>query len=204
MTNAIRAAEFEAREFAGVPVFYDQPSLLEASIRAVDPALLCWVELGFGSGESAMQIRDIAERAGLKMILHGFDSFQGLPEDWGGEAKRGDYTFPRPPLDPPGVRVHQGWFHEAIPQALPDLADQIGFVHVDCDLYSSTRTAFSLLGERLGPGTVIHFDEYWNYLEAEEGELKAFGEFVDGRELGFRYLGYNANYMQASVILLEP
>ncbi|MER5621706.1 hypothetical protein ABT061_11755 [Streptosporangium sp. NPDC002544] len=44
VANAVRAAEFEAREFAGVPVFHDQPSLLEAGIRTVDPALDCWVE----------------------------------------------------------------------------------------------------------------------------------------------------------------
>ncbi|WP_326637629.1 class I SAM-dependent methyltransferase [Streptosporangium sp. NBC_01755] len=201
VANAVRAAEFEAREFAGVPVFHDQPNLLEASIRAVDPALGCWVELGFGSAESALQIRAIAARAGLAMTLHGFDSFEGLPEDWGGEAKKHDYRFARPHLDLPDIRVHEGWFHESIPRALPELAGRIGFVHVDCDLYSSTRTAFELLGERLGPGTVIQFDEYWNYLEAEDGELRAFREFLTKRDLGFRYLGYNANYMQASVLL---
>lgn len=201
--NAIRAAEFEAREFAAVPAFFDQPSLLEASVSCVDPALTCWVELGVGSAASTLQICEIAERNGLTMTLHGFDSFKGLPEDWGGEAKAGDYAFPVAKPDLPNVRIHPGWFDEAIVSALPELAGQIGFVHVDCDLYSSTTSAFRILGERLRTGTVIQFDEYWNYLEADEGEMKAFREFVAERALGFRYLGYNANYMQASVVLTE-
>jgi hypothetical protein len=203
IANAVRAAEFEAREFDGVPVFFDQPSLLQAAVRAVDPRLGCWVELGYGSGESAVQICAAAGQGGLAMTLHSFDSFRGLPDDWGGEAKKGDYAFPEPDTVPPDVRVHPGWFRDSVRGSLPELAPRIGFVHVDCDLYSSTSEAFALLGERLGPGTVIQFDEYWNYLEAAEGEQKAFAELLAAQHLGFRYLGYNVNYMQAAVVLTE-
>lgn len=204
VVNAMRASRFEAREFADTREFLDQPSLLEFTLRHVIPNLGCWVELGVGSGESTRQICAIAERLHLRMTLHGFDSFMGLPEDWGGEARQGDYAFPMPQLSEPNVRLYPGWFHETLPTVLPTLPSQIGFMHVDCDLYSSTRTALRNLCPRLGPGTVLQFDEYWNYLEAGDGEMRAFKEFVAQAGLGFEYLGYNANYMQASVVLTGP
>jgi hypothetical protein len=200
----MQASRFEEQEFAGTRAFLDQPSLLEFTLGHVIPHLGCWVELGVGSGESTRQICATAKRLHLQMTLHGFDSFMGLPEDWGGEAGRGDYAFPMPQLSEPNVRLYPGWFHETLPRVLPTLPSQIGFMHVDCDLYSSTRTALQALCPRLGPGTVLQFDEYWNYLEARDGEMRAFKEFVVRTGLDFEYLGYNANYMQASVVLTRP
>ena len=58
-----------------------------------------------------------------------------------------------------------------------ELNEQIGFLHVDSDLYPSAKTAFVSISDYLKPGTVIFFDEYWNYAEYAEHEIKAFKKF---------------------------
>jgi hypothetical protein len=201
--NAIAADEFERTELAGVPAFRDQRSLLLATLRHVDPTRRVWVELGVGSGSTARMICDAARRLGLDMELHGFDSFHGLPEAWGEIAPAGTYAYEPPRLAERNVRLHAGWFADTVPAFARECEGPLGFVHVDCDLYSSTKTAFDALGPLLAPGTVLLFDEYWNYLEAPEHEMKALAEFVAENGLSFEYAGYNADYMQASVVLRE-
>lgn len=199
--NAIAADRWERSEFAGVAAFHDQRSLLAAALRHVDPARGIWVELGVGSGTTGRLICATARRLGLDMTLHAFDSFRGLPEAWGEIAPAGTYAYAPPHFTEPNVRVYEGWFAETVPAFARECGEPIGFVHVDCDLYSSTRTAFGALGSLLAPGTVLLFDEYWNYLEAPEHEMRALAEFVAAHGLAFDYVGYNADYMQAAVVL---
>lgn len=201
--NAISADKFERVEFAGVKKFYNRDTLLEECIRISRPELSEWVELGVGSGQSAKVILETASRLGRTARLHGFDSFQGLPEAWAEIAAAGTYSYPAPRLQDGRVVLHPGWFEETLPSFGQSCTEQLGFVHVDCDLYSSTATAFRALGHVLRPGTVLLFDEYWNYLEAAEHEQRALRELLDVSGLSFRYVGYNVDYMQAAVVLTE-
>jgi hypothetical protein len=72
-------------------------------------------------------------------------------------------------------------------------------VHVDCDLYSSTQTVFRHLKDRIVPGTVIAFDEFFNYPGWQDGEAKAFREFIESSGRRFEYLGYVATSQQLAV-----
>lgn len=199
--NAISATRFEEEEFVGTVAYRDYTALLEAAIGHVPALLGTWVELGVGSGASAKLITRTAARLGRRITLHGFDSFQGLPEAWGEIAPAGTFAYPPTNFHEPNIELHVGWFADTLPAFGRESAEQIGFVHVDCDLYSSTRTAFDALAPRLGPGTVLLFDEYWNYLEAPEHEMRALREFVASAGLGFEYLGYHRDNMQAAVVL---
>jgi predicted O-methyltransferase YrrM len=99
------------------------------------------------------------------------------------------------------VILHKGWFSDTLPLFLDEYSESVRFLHVDCDLYSSTRTIFSALADRLVPGTVIVFDEFFNYPGWQECEYKAFMEFVStGRR--FEYLAYNCRSEQVAVRLL--
>jgi hypothetical protein len=79
----------------------------------------------------------------------------------------------------------------------------IGFLHVDCDLYSSTKIVFDLLEPRLAAGAVIVFDEYFNYPEWEEGEYKAFSEFLIRTGLSREFIGYHAKSQQVALVLRQ-
>jgi hypothetical protein len=61
------------------------------------------------------------------------------------------------------VTLIKGWFDQTLPPFLEKHPAPVSFLHVDCDLYSSTKTIFDSLRTRFRPGTVIVFDEYFNY-----------------------------------------
>ena len=147
-----------------------------------------YLEFGVFTGGT---IRFIARRIGGRTI-HGFDSFEGLPEAWAGfNLGRGAFSVQgRLPRVPANVKLHRGWFHETLPQWLTQHSGQVAFIHIDCDLYSSTQTILTLLKDRIAPGTVILFDEYFNYPNWQQHEFKAFQEFVQEHAVKYRYLGY--------------
>lgn len=66
------------------------------------------------------------------------------------------------------------------------------FMHVDCDLYASARTVFHPLKPRIEPGTVIVFDEYFNYPNRQEHEFKAFREYIGEEGKSYEYLAFCA------------
>jgi hypothetical protein len=137
-----------------------------------------------------------------KNTVFGFDSFQGLPEDWGGDQKKkGTFRVSKIPRVEKNVILVKGWFNETIPPFLNQHAGKIGFLHVDCDLYSSTKIIFDSLGSRLQAGSVIVFDDYFNYPRWEEGEAKAFKEFLLRTGLSAEFISYNRNGEQLAVIL---
>jgi hypothetical protein len=147
-----------------------------------------YLEFGVFTGGT---IRFIASRIGNRPV-HGFDSFQGLPEAWSGFAlgRRAFDRKGRLPRVPANVYLHRGWFDQSLPEWLQRNHGPVAFIHVDCDLYSSTRTIFTLLANRIVPGTIILFDEYFNYPNWEQHEYKAFQEFVTANSVSYRYLAF--------------
>lgn len=165
----------------------DVPSpyaLLDVSLRAADPQGL-FLEFGVFTGRT---IRHIASRVGG--AVHGFDSFQGLAEDSGIWGKGGFTTGGALPEVPANVSLHVGWFNQTLPAFLECHPGPVSFVHVDCDTFESALYVLNALSGRMGPGTVIQFDEFFNYPGWKEGEHKAFREFVRAHAATFRFLGY--------------
>jgi hypothetical protein len=91
---------------------------------------------------------------------------------------------------PDNVLLHRGSFEDTLPQWLADNPGPIAFMHCDCDLYSSTKTLLELTAPRLTTGTVILFDEYFNYTNWEQHEFKAFQEFVAAHDIKYRYIAF--------------
>jgi hypothetical protein len=72
-------------------------------------------------------------------------------------------------------------------------------INIDCDIYSSTKTIFSLLVDRIIPGTAIIFDEFVANPTWLEGEFRAFKEAVDLNDWEYEYLGFSLNSKQGVV-----
>jgi hypothetical protein len=114
--------------------------------------------------------------------LHGFDSFEGLPEDWE-QYRKGHFDLRGhiPDIDDPRVRFFKGWFNEVLPgYSLP--SHEVLIIVMDADLYSSTIYVLRHLRTYIRPGTYIYFDEM-NHVDHEP---KAFNEFMKGSSLKFR------------------
>lgn len=134
--------------------------------------------------------------------IHGFDSFEGLPEDWGHQAKGafGEVKGALPDM-PDNVKLYKGWFDDTLPEWHAQHSDQpISLLRVDCDLYSSTRTILTVLRSQIRSGTWIIFDEYIGYRTWEEHEYKAFMEFINETGFEFEYVAYGLTYTMLRIL----
>jgi Macrocin-O-methyltransferase (TylF) len=193
-----RTVDYIDRKMPDAIGFEAQKDLIEYALKAVATEGH-YMEFGVFTGGT---IRFMARRVRPR-VFHGFDSFEGLPAGWSG-YNLGSGTFDRGgrlPRVPENVRLYPGWFDATLPEWIKANPGPIAFIHVDCDIYSSTRTILMLLADRIVPGTIILFDEYFNYPNWEEHEYKAFQEFVAERKLSYRYLGFAR---QQVAVRIEP
>ncbi|MGG5807960.1 TylF/MycF/NovP-related O-methyltransferase [Falsiroseomonas sp. CW058] len=128
-----------------------------------------------------------------RMRFIGFDSFEGIPPAAPGENAgpfaAGTYAaaeeVPRGHLARTGVdmgQVHfvKGFFNETCtPQTAAALGlREIAVLHIDSDLYSSALTALDFCTPFLRDGSVVIFDEWFQFNGSPvEGEQRAFAEW---------------------------
>ena len=121
--------------------------------------------------------------------VHGFDSFRGLPEAWNAAERAGAYsTAGRLPEVPPEVSLHAGWFEDTLPTFFAAHGEPIRLLHIDCDLYSSTRTVLAEARRHLVAGSVLVFDDLLGYPGFEAHELKAWDEFTAAHDVRWELL----------------
>lgn len=193
---ALESVDYADARMQDAAIYTNARAVLDHGLRAVERQGL-FLEFGVWSGRTVNHIAD--RHAGA---VHGFDSFEGLPEDWSMNYVKGDFaTDGRLPEVRSNVQLHVGWFDQTLPAFLAENHDPVAFLHIDCDLYSSTKTVFQFLGDRIGSGTVIVFNEYFNYPGWQHHEFKAFQELVAERALRYRYLCYNQNQCNVATMI---
>ena len=165
----------------------DKESLWRHAFAARAPGGLV-VEFGVFQGHS---IRFFASLTGE--MIYGFDSFEGLREDWKGwAAPKGTFDMggALPPV-PTNVTLIKGWFDETLPPFLREHCEPFSFVHIDSDTYEAASIVLARATDRFRTGTVVVFDEYFGYRGWRAGESKAWREFVAARGLSYRYLAFH-------------
>jgi hypothetical protein len=158
-----------------------------------------FLEFGVYKGDSINRMADLRH----DVRWHGFDSFEGLPEAWTLGARKGAFSVGgvSPPVRP-NVTLIKGFFEQTLPGFVAEhKGERITFIHIDCDLYSATKTVFDQLENMLSPGCIIVFDEYFNYPGWEDGEYKAFSEYVARTGRAFEYIAYVRTGGQVAVKL---
>ncbi len=125
----------------------------------------------------------------------GVDSFEGLPEPWNLEAPTGHFATEGevPHFDDERVRIIQGDFARVLPELELPPHDRL-VVNIDCDVYSSAKTALTWLEGKLEPGDYLYFDEF----TYRNHELKAFDEFLDATQERFEVAAVTRNYLSWS------
>ena len=174
---------------------------------AVDMATLegLYLEFGVYYGSS---IRIIANKSGK--LVHGFDSFEGIPESW--EVGRssdfeteaaGSYSANGElPDTPSNVQLHPGFFKKSLPRFVASHPGPVAFMNIDCDLYSSTITIFNNFEKQITSGTILLFDEYFCYSTWQDNEYKAFQEFIARSAYSYKYIAFSLFTGQVAVQIL--
>jgi len=135
--------------------------------------------------------------------IYGFDSFEGLKDNWTGHSLLAG-TFNRegkiPKLDSNAIAI-KGWVQETLPKFLIEKKiSYISFLHMDLDTYESTKFVLEKLKVYFRPGTVILFDQLYNYPGWQQGEFKALNEVL--KESEYKYLAFGKHSKQAAIKIL--
>jgi len=166
----------------------------EACLDKIIPGLV--LEFGVARGYTTKELAALLPTR----TLYGFDSFLGLPEKWEAMAEAGTFACSIPEDLPKNVELVVGRFQDSLPGWLVQhLGETVSFVHIDCDLYSSTRYVLTQLAPRFVDGTVLAFDELVDYSGWENHEARAFSEFLNDTAFDYECLGASLN--KAAVIL---
>ena len=148
-----------------------------------------WLEFGVASGNTINYISKFTNNT-----VYGFDSFEGLPEKWRDGMEKG--FFSRNGILPQvnsNVKLIKGWFNETLVDFIKIQNKKISFIHIDCDLYSSTKYVLDTLINYIDNNCIIIFDELVNYpgFDGDNGELKAFYEFITENNVDYEWIGMN-------------
>jgi len=163
-----------------------------------------WAEFGTFRGISA---RIFLQFLPQNKNFYLFDSFEGLPEEWAdskGDEVSPAGTFARqvPEFDDHRAILKVGWFEDTISPFIQEYKEKgLSFIHVDCDLYSSTKTVLNGVRDLITPETVLIFDELCGVLRHQEHEYKAFEEFVLENNLEPEYLCSEKNNTRVALRL---
>ena len=137
-------------------------------------APLSYLEFGVADGETfGWWLKKITHSAAR---FYGFDTFQGLPEDWG-IHKKGAFSNEGkiPSFDDDRCRFQKGLFQETLQPFLKNFAnDQPKLILLDADLYSSTLFVLTTLAPLLQNGDILVFDEF----NSPRHEFRAFCDFA--------------------------
>jgi len=130
------------------------------------------------------------------MRFFAFDSFAGLPETHGLDIRSNDFTGGKfscsvedftqnlrgHSCDLDKVVIVPGWFDATCCDSTLEkhALRRASIVHIDCDLYESTKVVLKFISPLLVDGTVIIFDDWYCFRgDPRLGEQRAFAEWTE-------------------------
>ena len=122
-----------------------------------------YIEFGVWTGDSINQFANILG----DITIYGFDSFEGLREDWVGVALHPKGTLNRnkkpPRLNDNCVPVI-GWIQDTLPKFIFENKDlKINFVHIDTDTYPTAKFILQQIKPYLINGSIIIYSKYYRF-----------------------------------------
>ena len=157
-----------------------------------------YIEFGVFSGTS---INFFSKNLNNKKI-YGFDSFEGLKEDWvGTSVPKGTFNLNKkiPKLENNVVPI-VGWIQDTLPIFLKEKNPKINFVHMDVDTYESSKFILQAIKPNLIKGAIILFDELYNFEGWDVGEYKALREVFNDNE--YKFLSFATDTSQVVIKIL--
>lgn len=168
--------------------------IIDTEIKSED---IDYLEFGVSTGNS---FRWWAENIkNENSSFYGFDTFTGLPEDWG-PYKKGDMSNGNAPpeIDDPRCTFYQGIFQSTLYDFLKSY--EVGkkkVIHLDADLYTATLFVLTTLSPYLRKGDILLFDEFNVPLH----EYKAFMDWVNSFYIDYSVIGEVNNFYQVAIKL---
>ncbi|WP_408898101.1 TylF/MycF/NovP-related O-methyltransferase [Nocardioides sp. R1-1] len=188
----------------GTPAFAERTEMYDhVHAQLIGDAPIDYLEFGVFQGESIRHWSSLNKNPESR--FYGFDSFEGLPEDWkrfDGQMVKShfDVDGALPDIDDDRVSFVPGWFQHTLDSFLEKFEPQGQLVlHVDSDLYSSALYVLTRLDALLVPGTIVIFDEFssvLNEFQALDNYCSAYMREYDVLASAWHYFGHLAIRMR--------
>lgn len=194
------SAEFVKQHLSKAVLFRDMNNIWNYSVHLLNSnknfqSILKPMAFEFGvfKGESI----NFFSKALPSYKFYGFDSFEGIKENWfGHHAIKGDMSLSgKMPEVNNNVTLIKGWFDETVPNFIQNLDDDLSsvcFVHVDGDTYEAAYACLFPILPKLRKGTLILFDELYQFPNWKNGEFKALNEITDKFNISFSYIAFTS------------
>ncbi len=196
--SALSSADYMMKHMSHARQFETASDLHCAMLEGASNSGL-YLEFGVYSGWSINLIADQKPQ----QTIFGFDSFEGLPDKWRDGYEAGHFARDTFPEVRSNVKLIKGLFNRTLPLFLDHASSiPVSYLHVDCDIYSSSVTIFNNLQKNIVPGTIIIFDEYFNYPYWEQHEFKAFQEYISSSGRKYKYIGVVPRHQQVAIQIL--
>tara|TARA_B110000037_G_C16981279_1_gene449123 strand:- start:192 stop:914 length:723 start_codon:yes stop_codon:yes gene_type:complete len=145
------------------------------------------LEFGVGAGNSINYFANKLNKKNLK--IYGFDTFFGNPEIWPGtDNVVGDSNqLGKIPNNLKfNVEIIKGKIEDTLDPFFKENNKQIALIHIDVNIFSTSKHILEKIKPRISKGTVIIFDELVNYpFWWTNGEYKALKEVLDDKDYHF-------------------
>ena len=156
------------------------------------------IECGVYRAGITLVMADTLRSSGSSKIIHGFDSFEGMPEALNQDAlPTGQIVYHQGVLSTTSlvmvmekmkvfghqdrVVFHKGFFQDTMPGAI-SADSRFSFVLIDCDQYAGTKFCLEFLYDKVNPGGMILIDDYFLPKNLDTPGVKiAVDEFLQGK-----------------------
>ena len=133
---------------------------------------------------------------------YGFDTFEGIPENWHGE-KAGTYSSDGNIPEIEGGEFIVGEFEKSLPEFFSKTRQMASLINFDADLYSSTICALNHSQSVIDHNTILIFDEFIMNKNWEQDEYKALNEFCRNNNYTYEVLAISFFTKQTAVRLIR-
>ena len=168
-----------------------------------------FLEFGVHLGQSINPLSKILETYKRKKndsdqtkIIYGFDGFTGLRDIWVGTSGGShlDEKGIMPKVNK-NVILIKGWIQDTLEPFLnKNKLRKIAFTNIDVDTYETTKFILQKIKPFLHTGSIIIFDELYNYPGWEFGEYKALKECFADTE--YKFIAFSSDGKQAVIQII--
>ncbi|MET1755378.1 class I SAM-dependent methyltransferase [Novosphingobium sp. RD2P27] len=188
------SADFIYQNLHSAVLLHSHLDLLEYALKKASAGDV--IEFGVFQATSTNHIAKVIAPA----KIYGFDSFQGLREDWVGHVALAggfDLNSQLPEVEE-NVTLVPGWVQDTLPPFLADRPKKsVAFVHFDLDTYESSKYALATVAPWLADRAIFVFDEYHSFPGWKVGEKLAFEEWLPTSGYAAKFIGFS--WEQAAV-----
>jgi O-methyltransferase len=149
-----------------------------------------YLEFGVASGASFKWF--LQQNKNNRSRFYGFDTFDGLPEDYG-PYKKGAFSTQNklPEINDERGKFYQGLFQQTLPAFLKNFnSNEKMILMMDADLYSATLYVLSTLSSFLKKGDIIFFDQF----AVPKHEFRAYLDFTQSYYKNLKLIAAANNY----------